>query len=70
MTELIAALIGVVAGALASGAVQSWQQARDRALGARVAARVILGDLYAGEDDAKRVLRFGVKHGRKLVHSS
>jgi hypothetical protein len=57
--ELLAALIGIVAGAVATGGVQTWHKARDRKLAARVAARLILGDLYIAEHTVGRIVEGG-----------
>lgn len=45
MSELLAGLIGVVAGGLVTGAVQVFQTWQGRRLQRRVAARLIAGDL-------------------------
>jgi hypothetical protein len=59
MTEFLAALIGVVAGALASGGIQTWQVSRDRKLAAKVAARLLTGDLLRCQETVKVMLGGG-----------
>lgn len=59
VSELLAALIGIVAGAIATGAVQTWHRSRDRKLASKVAARLILGDLYLAEHNVVRLLEAG-----------
>jgi hypothetical protein len=49
LSELFAALIGLVAGGLVTGAVQVFQTSQARRLKRRVAARLISGDLITAE---------------------
>ena len=56
---MLAALIGIVAGAVATGAVQTWHRSRDRKLASKVAARLILGDLYVAEHAIGRIVEGG-----------
>jgi hypothetical protein len=54
--QLLAALIGIVVGAGASGGVQAWLRWHDRRLAGRVAARLILGDLFLAETSVRQVI--------------
>lgn len=47
--ELVLVVLGAVVGALATGGVSAWAAWQERQLRRKVAARVILGDLYVIE---------------------
>jgi hypothetical protein len=59
VSDVIVALAGVVAGALANGGIQTVQYAQDRKRAAKVAARLILGDLYIAEHGAANMIKHG-----------
>jgi hypothetical protein len=52
-------VFGAIVGALATGGVSFYATWRDRRLQRKVAARLILGDLYLAEGGADAVLRVG-----------
>ena len=45
----------MIAGALANGGVQTWQRERERQLQARVAARLLYGELIIVGQDVQRI---------------
>ena len=59
MSELLIALTGIVAGALASGGLQTLQAVRERKMRVRVAARLLNGDLYLAEHSLKEIAERG-----------
>jgi hypothetical protein len=56
MSELVAGLIGVVAGGLVTGAVELFQTWKDRQVKRRVAARLIAGDLMTAQQLVKLIV--------------
>ena len=54
MSDAAVALIGVVAGALLTGGLQLLRDHLDRLRARKVAARVLLGDIYVTEHLIKR----------------
>jgi hypothetical protein len=59
VSEILVALIGVAAGALANGAVETWAAWRDRGRRREVAARTIYGDLLVLDEAINVVLESG-----------
>lgn len=59
MSEVVVALIGVAAGALANGGVDTWAAWRGRVRDLEVAARVIFGDLLVLDEGIQVVLQSG-----------
>jgi hypothetical protein len=59
MSEVVVALIGVAAGALANGGVDTWAAWRDRVRRREVAARTIDGDLLVLDEGIRVVLEAG-----------
>lgn len=59
MSPEIAAIIGVLAGAMANGGIQTFQHERERRVQARVAARLFTGDLARAERDVQRIIEGG-----------
>jgi hypothetical protein len=52
-------VFGAIVGALSTGGASMFAELRDRRLKRKVAARLILGDLYLAEGGADEVLRVG-----------
>ena len=52
-------VFGAIVGALSTGGASLYAERRDRRLKRKVAARLILGDLYLAEGGADEVLRVG-----------
>lgn len=59
MSEVVVALMGVAAGALANGGVDTWASWRDRVRRREVAARTIYGDLLVLDEGIRVVLEAG-----------
>lgn len=55
--EAVLIVLGAFVGALATGGVQTWDAWRERQLSRKVAARIILGDLYVAEAMFELVLQ-------------
>jgi hypothetical protein len=64
MSEIVAGLIGVIAGGLVTGAIQLFQAWQDRRLATKIAARLILIDLY----EAANYVETALKGGRWAHH--
>ena len=60
MSELVAGLIGVIAGGIVTGAVHVFQTYQDRRLKRRVAARLIYGELVMAGNALRRIAEKGV----------
>jgi hypothetical protein len=59
VSDLLLALTGIVVGALATGGLQILQAWRDRRLRARVAARLLTGELYVARVNLGRIAEEG-----------
>lgn len=59
MEQIALIVLGAVVGALSTGGVSFYAQWRDRRLSRKVAARLILGDLYLAQGGADTVLGVG-----------
>ncbi len=59
MEALLLVVLGALVGALSTGGVAAWDAWRQRQERRRVAARVILGDLYVLGDGLKVIMKVG-----------
>lgn len=57
MKEFALVVLGAIVGALATGGISAWELRSQRQTGVRVAARLILGDLYVMEGLVETVLK-------------
>jgi len=60
VTEAALIVLGSIVGAVATGGVSAWDAWRRRTAERRVAARLILGDLYVLEEACRIVLESGI----------
>jgi hypothetical protein len=55
--EVALIVLGAIVGALSTGGVAAWESWREREVRRRVAARLILGDLYVIEAASKMIIK-------------